>query len=111
MKKIILPLAAAIALMTASCTKENISRLQDVVNNGTDDHGGNSGGGGGGDEIPASGVPDSVTVAFNGKYPGAAVLEWKKLDNGNYKVEFTFDGGKWEATFSPAGDLLKEERD
>jgi hypothetical protein len=111
MKKIILPLAAAIVLMSTGCTKENISRLQDVVNNGADDHGGNSGGGGGGDDISSSSVPDSVMVSFNGKYPGAAVIEWKKLDNGNFKVEFTLDGDKFEVTFSPSGDLLKEERD
>ena len=49
--------------------------------------------------------------AFNTKYPGASVREWKKLDNGNYKAEFTFNGDEWEATFSPTGDLLKEERD
>lgn len=108
MKKFILP-AALLFMVTTSCTKENISRLQDVVNTG-DDHGGASGGGGG-NNIPSSGVPDSVMNAFNNKYPGAGVIEWKKLDNGNYKVEFNFNGNRWEATFSPNGELLKEERD
>lgn len=109
MKKIILPLAMMVMLST-SCTKENISKLQDVVNNGADDHGGGSGGGGG-DHISASDVPEAVMNAFNTKYPDAAVREWKKLDNGNYKVEFTFNGNSMESTFSAAGDLLKEERD
>lgn len=109
MKKVILPLALMVMLST-SCTKENISRLEDVVNNGADDHGGSSGGGGG-DDISSSQVPEAVTNAFNTKYPGADVSEWKKLDNGNYKVEFTFDGDKWESTFTATGDLVKEERD
>ena len=110
MKKFILPFVAVIVLMSASCTKENLSKVEDILNNGTDDHGGSSGGGGG-DNIPASSVPVAVMDAFNAKYPGASVSEWKKLDNGNYKAEFTFDGQKWEATFSASGDLLKEERD
>ena len=109
MKKFILPLAAVIVLMSSSCTKENLSRVDDIFNNGTDDHGGSSGGGG--ENIPASSVPGAVMDAFNAKYPGAAVGEWKKLENGNYKAEFTFDGQQWESTFSASGDLLKEERD
>ena len=109
MKKVILPLALLVMLST-SCTKENISRLEDVVNNGADDHGGGSAGGGG-DNISSSQVPEAVLNAFNEKYPGAAVSEWKKLDNGNYKVEFSFNGDKWESTFSATGGLLKEERD
>ena len=110
MKKIILPFAAAVLLMATSCSKENISRLEDIVNNSGDDHGGGSGGGGG-DNIPASSVPAAVMSAFNTKYPDASVREWKKLDNGNYKAEFTFNGQEWESIFSAAGDLLKEERD
>ena len=110
MKRIFLPFAAAIVLMSASCTKENISRLEDVVNNGADDHGGGSGSGRG-ENIPASGVPEAVMNAFNTKYPDASVKEWKKLDSGNYKAEFVFNGAEWEATFTVSGDLVKEERD
>ena len=110
MKKFILPLAAVIVLMSASCTKENLSRVDDIFNNGSDDHGGTSGSGGG-DNIPASSVPGAVMDAFNAKYPGASVSEWKKLDNGNYKAEFTFNEEQWESTFSASGDLLKEEHD
>lgn len=110
MKKIILPFAAAIVLMATSCTKENLSRFQGIVNNAGDDHGGGSGSGGG-DNIPSSSVPDSVMNAFSIKYPDASVKEWKKLDNGNYKVEFTFNGQDWESVFTSSGDLVKEERD
>jgi hypothetical protein len=109
MKKIIL-LLAVVSFLTISCTKENISRLEDAISQNGDDHGGNSGGGGG-ENIPASAVPDAVINAFNTKYPGASVREWKKLDNGNYKAEFSFNGGEWESVFSATGDLLKEERD
>ena len=110
MKKIILPLATAIVLVSTSCTKENLSRLDDIVNNASDDHGGGSGSGKG-ENISASSVPDTVMNAFNAKYPGASVNEWKKLDNGNYKVEFTFNGESREATFTAAGELVKDERD
>ena len=110
MKKIILPIAAAILLMATSCTKENLSRLDDIANQAGDDHGGGSGSGKG-ENISSSSVPDAVMNAFNTKYPGATVNEWKKLDNGNYKVEFSFNGESWEATFTSSGDLVKEERD
>ncbi len=110
MKKFILPLAAVFVLMSTSCTKENLSRVDDIFNNGSDDHGGGSGSGRG-ENIPASSVPGAVMDAFNAKYPGASVSEWKKLDNGNYKAEFTFDGLRWESIFSVAGDLVKEEQD
>ena len=110
MKKIILPFATAILLFSTSCTKENLSHLDDIVNNAGDDHGGGSGSGKG-EHISASNVPDTVMNAFNSKYPGAAVSEWKKLDNGNYKVEFTFNSENREATFTASGDLVKDERD
>ena len=96
-------------MVVTSCTKENLSRLQDVVNTG-DDHGGASGGGSG-EHISASSVPDTVTNAFNEKFSGAVVSEWKKLDNGNYKVEFTLNGENWEAIFSAIGELVKQEND
>ena len=76
MKKFILPLAAVIVLMSASCTKENLSRVDDIFNNGTDDHGGSSGSGGG-ENIPASSVPGAVMDAFNAKYPGACETNGK----------------------------------
>ena len=110
MKKIILPLAAAVLLMSASCTKENLSRLDDIVKNAGDDHGGGSGSGKG-ENISASSVPEAVMNAFNAKYADAVANEWKKLDNGNYKVEFTFNGENFESTFTVSGDLVKEERD
>jgi hypothetical protein len=110
MKKIILPFAAAALLFTTSCTKENLSRLDDIVNNAGDDHGGGSGSGKG-ENIAASSVPDTVMNDFNAKYPGASVREWKKLENGNYKVEFDFNGDSWESTFTASGELVKEERD
>lgn len=111
MKKIILSFAAATLLLTTSCTKEDLSRLNDITNNaGADDHGGGSGSGKG-ENIPASSVPDTVMNAFNTKYPGASVNEWKKLDNGNYKVEYAFNGENRETTFTADGVIVKDERD
>ena len=110
MKKVITPLVLAIVLTSTSCTKENLSRLDDIVNNAGDDHGGDAGSGKG-EHISASSVPDSVMNAFNSKYPGATVNEWKKLDNGNYKAEFTFNGESRESIFTASGELVKEERD
>lgn len=109
MKKIFFSCATAILLLSTSCTKENLSRLNDIANHAGDDHGGISGGGKG-ESISASSVPDTVMNAFNTKYPGASVSEWKKLNNGNYKAEFAFNGENWESTFTATGDLLKEER-
>ena len=111
MKKLILSFAAATLLLTTSCTKENLQRVSDITNSaGGDDHGGGSGGGKG-ENISASSVPDTVMSAFNTKYPGASVKEWKKLDNGNYKVEFAFNGENRETTFTAEGVIVKDERD
>jgi hypothetical protein len=127
MKWIILPIAL-LALSVSSCTKESSlstpaivaasssnSGLDDV---GFDDHGNHSGrddkGGnvasGGGQNISAASVPTAVKTAFKARYPTASSIEWKKLSNGNYKAQFWFKNLRFEATFSAAGKLLKEER-
>lgn len=116
MKKVILPLAI-VAMLAGACTKENIGSLDSSVANsskGADDRGfddrGGKVGGGGGRNISASRVPAAVMSVHKKRYPSATRAEWKKLNNGNYKVEFFFSGKKIQSVYSPAGKLLKEER-
>jgi hypothetical protein len=111
MKRIILSLAI-LSMLSASCTKENLSRVRDAVNgsSSSDDHGGKSGNGRG-TKISAADVPDAVIATYEAKYPSAEREEWKKLDSGNYKVQFFLDNVKFETTFTPSGDVVKEERE
>ena len=118
MKKVIIPFAL-LAIMATSCSKNDLltpnattaadnSRLDD---RGGDDHGGGSNGrGGGGQRISAASVPYAVKNAFNSRYYGATGIEWKKLDNGTYKVEFYWRGVRIQTIFSASGAVLKEER-
>jgi hypothetical protein len=120
MKKAIFPLTLMIfpivlvAMFAAACNKDNLPRLPNTSgiglndDRGFDDHGSDSGGGGG-ENISASQVPDAVMEAFNAKYTNTENVEWKKLDNGNYKVEFFQGTLKVQATYSDTGVLLKEE--
>lgn len=120
MKKILSVLAVA-AITMSSCSKDaltsppsSLSATSVDASHGSDDPAGNDRGGGlnggGGTRISAASVPMMVMNAYKSKFPGATRAEWKKL-NGNYKVEFYRNGVKWEAIFSPAGKLLKLERD
>lgn len=107
---------AFFAMLATSCSKDSLSGVDDTVASASrgsddapgDDHGGNIGGGGG-EKIPMSKVPAAVLKAFNAKYPSAMNPQWKKLDNGNYKVEFYLNSVKWQSVFSPSGTLLKQE--
>lgn len=67
--------------------------------------------GGGGDNISFSAVPAAVQTSFTKLFPDAARSEWKKLSNGNYKVQFYRSGVKWEVTFNSAGVVVKQERE
>ncbi|HTE09070.1 MAG TPA: hypothetical protein VK628_09885, partial [Flavitalea sp.] len=110
MKKIIFPLTVIVMLATA-CSKNNLPTLANSTgfhddrrldDHGGDDHGGDVGGGGG-KKISVSQVPNAVMQAFNARYSSTTRVEWKKLDNGNYKVEFYQGAVKVQAIFSAAG--------
>jgi hypothetical protein len=102
MKKVFFVLSLLTILMP-SCTKETVSASNTPVA-GADDHGGH------GVAIDASSVPAEVMNAFNAKYASAAGIEWKKLDTGNFKVEFFVDKQKFEVIFSPAGVVQSEKK-
>lgn len=134
MKRVFLS-AAVIALLMASCTKSGellgldnsvqssrhsggsddnstgSNGSDDSINDdhsAVDDHNSNRGGG---DNISAASVPAAVMTAFKTRFPDATRAEWKKLSDGNFKVQFFRGTVKWEATFTPAGRLVKLERD
>lgn len=109
MKRIFL-MALTLSLLATSCSKDTLSRIEDNIGRNGDDHGGGSGSGRG-TNISAADVPDAVMNAYQSKYPDAAGAEWKKLDTGNFKVQFFVGDAKFETTFTPSGDIVKEERD
>lgn len=109
MKRFLL-VALAISLLATSCSKDTLSRIEDNLGSSTgDDHGGGSCSGRG-SNISAADVPEAVMSAYQSKYPDAARAEWKKLDTGNFKVQFFVGDAKFETTFTPSGDIVKEER-
>jgi hypothetical protein len=122
MKKF-LPALLFAAAITASCSKETLTQpaatlttpAQANMSKGSDDtapddRGGGVSSSGGGTRISAASVPAPVMNAYKSRFPNATRAEWKKLNNGNYKVEFFRSGVKWEAIFSAGGKLLKLER-
>lgn len=106
-----------LSLVASSCTKDaltngSVNATSADASHGSDDNGGNgTSGSGGGTRISAASVPAAVMNAYKAKFPGAARAEWKKLSNGNFKVQFFRNGVKWEATYTPGGSLVKLERD
>jgi hypothetical protein len=48
--------------------------------------------------------------AFKSQFPTATHIEWKKLSNGNYKVQFYVGTLRWEAIYTPTGTRIKLER-
>jgi hypothetical protein len=115
MRQIFLALIVSSFVIT-SCTKESLSgdavtAASADASHGSDDGGSGTSGSGGGSNISASSVPAAVMNAYKAKFADATRAEWKKLNNGNYKVQFYVSGAKWEAIFSSAGTLLKLERD
>jgi hypothetical protein len=107
MKKTFVFLALAAVLATA-CTKNSRGSDDGIVSaakhgNGVEDNPN----GGGGDNTTS--VPPAVLSAFNSRYPDASNIQWKKQSDGTYKAEFFRGTVKWQATFTAAGVLVKEE--
>ncbi|RYZ94982.1 MAG: hypothetical protein EOP47_26725 [Sphingobacteriaceae bacterium] len=63
-----------------------------------------------GNDEKAISVPAKVTAAFNQKFAGAKVREWKLASNGLYKAHFSGRGANWEASFKADGTFVKVER-
>lgn len=109
MKKTFIFLALATTLVTA-CTKN--SHGSDDIFASSSKHGSgvedNPNGGGGNN---TTSVPAAVLTAFNNLYPDATRIQWKKLSDGNFKAEFYRGAVKWQAIFTPAGKLVKQEHD
>ncbi len=108
MKKAFLSLLV-ITIMVTSCKKEGRGSDDFAMSQSSGSLSGSSSGSGSGN-IPASSVPASVMAAFKAKFPTATRIEWKRLSNGNYKVEFNLGTVRWEAIYTPTGTLVKLER-
>ncbi len=107
MKKLLVALTIA-AIVTASCEKP-FHGSDDMVT--TSSSSGSGSGSGGGTNISASSVPSAVRNAFKTRFPTATRIEWKRLSDGNYKVQFNLGTVRWEAIYKPNGTLVKLERD
>jgi hypothetical protein len=55
--------------------------------------------------------PAAVLKSFIAIFGNVPVREWKLRSDGNWRAHFTNRGILWEATFTPAGVLVKSERD
>lgn len=64
-------------------------------------------------KIEKTALPAAIITYLDGKYAGYAYKYAKsKSENGvlkEYEVEFTLNGKKYEVTFSPAGEFIKEK--
>jgi hypothetical protein len=56
-------------------------------------------------------VPQVVLTAFRSTHPNDNVYEWKLRNDGTWKAHFMRGTVKWEATYTAAGVLIKEEHD
>jgi hypothetical protein len=56
-------------------------------------------------------VPQAVLTAFRSTHPNDNVYEWKLRNDGTWRAHFMRGAVKWEATYTPAGVLVKEEHD
>jgi hypothetical protein len=54
-------------------------------------------------------VPQVVLTAFRSTHPSDNVYEWKLRNDGNWKAHYMRGAVKWEATYTAAGVLIKEE--
>jgi hypothetical protein len=54
-------------------------------------------------------VPQVVLTAFRSTHPNDNVYEWKLRNDGTWKAHFMRGSVKWEATYTAAGVLIKEE--
>jgi hypothetical protein len=106
MKKLFLLLSIPVLLSTA-CTKQKGLDDNPVSHNNSAFEDNPNGGGGNN----TTSVPMAVLSAFNTRYPDATRIEWKKLSDGSFKAEFFRGSVRWQAIFTAAGNLVKEERD
>jgi hypothetical protein len=56
-------------------------------------------------------VPAVVLAAFRASHPNDNVYEWSLKNDGSWQAHFYRNTVKWEATYSAAGTLIKEEHD
>lgn len=106
MKKVFISVSV-IVLMATACTKDLPAVLDNsltTLTNTEDNHNG-----GGGDNVTPSGVPEAVISAFNSRFKDATRIEWKKLSDGTFKVEFYMGSTKWQVIFDANGKILKQE--
>lgn len=106
MKKLFLLMSIPVLLATA-CTKQKSPDDNPLSRNNSQFEDNPNGGGGNN----TTSVPLAVLSAFNARYPDATRVEWKKLTDGNFKAEFFRGSVRWQAIFTAAGNLVKEERD
>jgi hypothetical protein len=104
MKRLILIFALPVFLSTA-CSKT--TSLDDNPGGSSSAFEDNPNGGKGNN---TTSIPAAVLSTFTSRYPNTTGIEWKKLSDGNYKVEFFRNGVRWQAIFSASGILIKEER-
>lgn len=55
-------------------------------------------------------VPQAVLTAFRSTHPNDNVYEWKLRNDGTWRAHYMRGAIKWEATYTPAGVLIKEEQ-
>jgi hypothetical protein len=55
-------------------------------------------------------VPQVILTAFRNTHPSDTVYEWNLRNDGTWKAHFMRGTVKWEATYSAAGVLIKEEQ-
>jgi hypothetical protein len=56
-------------------------------------------------------VPQVVLTSFRSTHPNDTVYEWNLRNDGTWKAHFLRGTVKWEATYTAAGVLVKEEHD
>lgn len=54
--------------------------------------------------------PAAVLNSFTSLFGNSPVRQWKLRSDGNWRAHFLRNGIAWEATFTPAGVLVKSER-
>jgi hypothetical protein len=94
-------LFAVLALSLAACSKDSITEDNAVL--------GSRGRGGGGVEDNQRVPPAAVLTAFTAQFGTVPVQEWKLRSDGNWRAHFINNGRAWEATYTPAGILVKSE--
>lgn len=62
-------------------------------------------------EIVRATPPAAVLNSFVSIFGNVPVRQWKLRSDGNWRAHFMNNGVAWEATFTPAGVLVKSEPD